>query len=122
MERCLKVDGKVRTDHNFPAGFMDIIELDKSGDRFRLLFDTKGRFVLVRIKKEEAAFKLCRITKVYLGVNKVPFAVTHDGRSIRYPDPEAKVRLIVVCVCALLHLMSMQKISLCFFAFSRLGQ
>jgi len=91
MERCVKVDGKVRTDHNFPAGFMDVIELEKSGDRFRLLFDTKGRFVLHRINREEASYKLCRVNKVFVSANKIPVAVTHDGRTIRYPDPDVKV-------------------------------
>lgn len=90
LERCVKVDGKVRTDQNFPAGFMDVIELEKSGDIFRLLFDTKGRFVLHRISKEEGSYKLCKVTKVYMASNKVPVAVTHDGRSIRYPDPDVK--------------------------------
>lgn len=91
MERCVKIDGKVRTDQNFPAGFMDVIELEKSGDRFRLLYDTKGRFVLHRISKEEAEYKLCRVQKVYMTSRKVPVAVTHDGRTIRYPDPDVKV-------------------------------
>lgn len=91
MERCVKIDGKVRTDHNYPAGFMDVIELEKSGDRFRLLFDTKGRYVLHRINKEEGAYKLCRINKVYVSAKKIPVAVTHDGRTIRYPDPDVKV-------------------------------
>lgn len=91
MERCVKVDGKVRTDHNYPAGFMDVIELEKSGDRFRLLFDTKGRFVLHRINREEAQYKLCRVNKVHVTANKIPAAVTHDGRTIRYPDPDVKV-------------------------------
>jgi len=91
MERCVKIDGKVRTDHTFPAGFMDVLELEKTGDRFRLLYDTKGRFVLHRINKEESAFKLCRVTKVYVSANKIPVVVTHDGRTLRYPDPDAKV-------------------------------
>ena len=91
MERCLKVDGKVRTDANFPAGFMDVIELEKSNDRFRLLFDTKSRYVLHRIDREEAQYKLCRVNKVYVSSNKIPCAVTHDGRTIRYPDPDLKV-------------------------------
>jgi len=91
MERNVKIDGKVRTDHNFPAGFMDVIELDKSGDRFRVMFDVKGRFVMHRIKADEAQFKLCRISKIYVGQNKIPMAVTHDGRTIRYPDPDVKV-------------------------------
>lgn len=91
MERCVKVDGKVRTDHNYPTGIMDVVQLDKSGDIFRIMLDTKGRFVCHRIKKDEADYKLCRVNKVYIGQNKVPVAVTHDGRTIRYPDPDTKV-------------------------------
>ncbi|KAG7346222.1 30S ribosomal protein S4 [Nitzschia inconspicua] len=91
MERCVKVDGKVRTDQNYPAGFMDVIELEKSNDRMRLLYDTKGRYVLHRLDREEAQYKLCKITKVYMSQNKVPVAVTHDGRTLRFPDPDLKV-------------------------------
>jgi len=91
MERCVKIDGKVRTDHNYPAGFMDVVELDKSGDKFRLLYDVKGRFVLHRIDSDEASFKLCRIQKTHITAGKVPVVVTHDGRTIRYPDPLIKV-------------------------------
>lgn len=91
MERCVQVDGKVRTDYNYPAGFMDVIEMPKSNDRFRLLYDTKGRYVLCRLDREEAQYKLCRINKVYVGAKKVPCAVTHDGRTLRYPDPDIKV-------------------------------
>jgi len=91
MERCVKVDGKVRTDHCYPCGFMDVVELEKSNDRFRLLYDTKGRFTLHRINREESTFKLCRVQKVYITSNKVPVAVTHDGRTLRYPDPDLKV-------------------------------
>jgi small subunit ribosomal protein S4e len=91
MERCVKVDGKVRTDHNYPAGFMDVIELEKSNDRFRLMFDTKGRFVLHRVDREESQYKLCRIVKILIGDKKIPSAITHDGRTIKFPDPDVKV-------------------------------
>ena len=91
MERCVKVDGKIRTDYNFPTGFMDVLELEKSGDRYRVLYDVKGRFVLHRINREEAGYKLCRVNKVYISAKKIPVAVTHDGRTIRYPDPDVKV-------------------------------
>ena len=95
MERCVKVDGKIRTDEKFPAGFMDVIELEKANDRFRLLYDTKGRYVLHRLDREEAQFKLCRINKIYVGSKKVPCAVTHDGRTLRFPDPDLKVNDVV---------------------------
>ena len=90
LERCVKVDGQVRTDEHFPAGFMDIVELEKSGDIFRLLFDTKGRYVLHRVSKEEGSYKLVKISKTYITANKIPVAVTHDGRTLRFPDPDVK--------------------------------
>lgn len=36
-------------------------------------------------------FKLCRVTKVELTKKAVPYLATHDGRTIRYPDPLVKV-------------------------------
>ena len=53
--------------------------------------DTKGRYVLHRIQNKEAEFKLCKVKKVEKSRKNVPFLVTHDGRTIRYPDPLAKV-------------------------------
>jgi hypothetical protein len=51
MQRLVKVDGKVRTDSNYPAGFMDVIQIPKTEEHFRLIYDTKGRFVTHRITK-----------------------------------------------------------------------
>jgi len=91
MQRLIKVDGKVRTDVNYPAGFMDTISIPKTGEYMRLLFDTKGRFALVRINAAEANVKLCRVRHQKMGKNGIPYIVTHDGRTIRYPDPLIKV-------------------------------
>jgi ribosomal protein S4E len=95
MEKHIKVDGKVRTDPNFPAGFMDVVEIPKSGDQFRLIFDTKGRYALHRISDEEKTFKLAKVVKQELSKKAVPYVVTHDGRTIRYPDPLVKVDDVV---------------------------
>lgn len=35
-------------------------------------------------------YKLCRVKKVGTGPKGIPFIVTHDGRTIRYPDPQIK--------------------------------
>ncbi|KAG0346583.1 40S ribosomal protein S4, X isoform, partial [Podila humilis] len=91
MQRLVKVDGKVRTDSTFPAGFMDAITIEKTGENFRLVYDTKGRFTVHRITAEEAQYKLCKVKKVQLGAKGIPFVVTHDGRTLRYPDPLIKV-------------------------------
>ncbi|CAH7677412.1 ribosomal family S4e-domain-containing protein [Phakopsora pachyrhizi] len=90
-QRLVKVDGKVRTDPKFPTGFMDVVSLEKSGEHFRVLFDVKGRFAIHRIGSQEANFKLCKVKRVQLGARGVPYLVTHDGRTIRYPDPIIKV-------------------------------
>jgi len=90
MQRLIKVDGKVRTDTNFPTGFMDVIGIEKTGENFRLIYDTKGRFIVHRITPEEAAYKLCRVRRAQMGPKSVPYLVTHDGRTIRYPDPNIK--------------------------------
>jgi ribosomal protein S4E len=91
MEKHVKVDGKVRTDMNFPAGLMDVIQIDKTGDQFRLIYNTKGRFALHRVSDEEAKYKLCRVQRLEVNKGKVPTIGTHDGRTIRYPDPLVKV-------------------------------
>lgn len=91
-QRLVKVDGKVRTDATYPTGFMDVVSIDKSGEFFRMLYDVKGRFVIHRITQEEASYKLCKVKKVQLGARGVPYVVTHDGRTIRYPDPAVKVQ------------------------------
>jgi small subunit ribosomal protein S4e len=36
-------------------------------------------------------YKLCKVKRVAVGPKKVPYLVTSDGRTIRYPDPSLKV-------------------------------
>ncbi|KAI1261643.1 ribosomal family S4e-domain-containing protein [Xylariaceae sp. FL1019] len=91
MQRLVKVDGKVRTDMTFPTGFMDVVTIEKTGENFRLIYDTKGRYTVHRIQEEEAAYKLGKVKRVQLGKGGIPFLVTHDARTIRYPDPLIKV-------------------------------
>jgi len=91
MQRLVKVDGKVRTDTTYPAGFQDVITIEKTNETFRLLFDTKGRFTALRITPQEAKYKLCKVKRQQNGAKAVPYIATHDGRTIRYPDPLVKV-------------------------------
>jgi len=95
-QRLIKVDGKVRTDITFPAGLMDVVSIEKTGEQFRLIYDVKGRYAIHRITPEEAKMKLCKVKKTMMGPKGVPFLVTHDGRTIRYPDPLIHVNDTVV--------------------------
>ncbi|KAK7260015.1 hypothetical protein RIF29_25704 [Crotalaria pallida] len=90
MQRHVLVDGKVRTDKTYPAGFMDIVSIPKTNENFRLLYDTKGRFRLHSVRDEESKFKLCKVRSVQFGQKGIPYLNTYDGRTIRYPDPVIK--------------------------------
>ncbi|KAH8832937.1 NUC023 domain-containing protein [Flagelloscypha sp. PMI_526] len=81
-QRLVKIDGKVRTDATFPAGFQDVISLEKSGEHFRLLYDVKGRFTIHRITPEEATLLLETMVFPTLSLTMVA--------PIRYPDPLIK--------------------------------
>jgi small subunit ribosomal protein S4e len=95
-QRLIKVDGKVRTDVTYPAGIMDVISIEKTGENFRLIYDTKGRYTIHRITPEEAKYKLCRVRQTLMGPKGVPLIVTHDGRTIRYPDPAIKTNDTII--------------------------
>ncbi|XP_007462180.1 PREDICTED: 40S ribosomal protein S4, X isoform-like [Lipotes vexillifer] len=95
MQRFIKIDGKVLTDITYPAGFMDVISMDKTGENFRLIHDTKGRFAVHRIAPEEAKYKLCKVRKIFVATKGIPHLVTHDARTIRYPDPLIKVNYTI---------------------------
>jgi len=90
-QRSIKVDGKVRTDPTYPAGFMDVISIEKTNEIFRLLYDVKGRFVVQKITPEEGKYKLGKVRRAQLGAKSVPYVALHDGRTIRYPDPSIAV-------------------------------
>ena len=86
----IAIDGKVRKDYKFPVGVMDVITLVKSKTSYRLLYDCKGRFGLAKISSNEAEFKLCKVKTRAMGPKGIPYVVTHDGRTIRFPNPAIK--------------------------------
>ena len=67
---------------------MDTISVAKTNEHYRMLYDVKGRFTLVKVKEAEAKFKLLKVTKKAVGPNKIPYIVTNDARTIRFPHPE----------------------------------
>jgi len=91
MGRHIRVDGKVRTDTKFPCGFQDVVTINRTHEHFRLIYDTKGRFNLHRIPVKDAVWKLLKVKKKALGARGIPYVVTHDGRTIPYPDPKIKI-------------------------------
>merc|ERR1712203_403851 len=78
-QRLVKIDGNVRTDPKFPTGFMDVIQVEKTSENFRIIYDVKGRFTVHRITSQEAKYKLCKVREVKVGPNAVPYLYTTDG-------------------------------------------
>ena len=91
QKKEVKIDGKIRIEKNYPTGIMDIITIDKTKENFRVLYDKIGRFTLQRISTNESSFKLCKVLKLKKGSGSIPFLVTHDGRTIGFPDPLIKI-------------------------------
>ena len=50
----------------------------------------KTRPKRAKISNNESEFKLCRIKRRAMGPKGVPYVVTHDGRTIRFPHPDIK--------------------------------
>jgi small subunit ribosomal protein S4e len=85
----VSVDGKIRRDHKFPAGLMDVIDLPDANTTYRILPAVGKGLTAVKIPKDEAKAKLCRIEgKTNLKKGRLQLNL-HDGRSIIIPveDP-----------------------------------
>ena len=41
---------------------MDVVSIEKTGEKYRILYDEKGRFVLKTLNEEEAKYKLLKVT------------------------------------------------------------
>ena len=78
----IRVDGRVRPDKNYAVGLMDVIEVSDVNVAYRVLpVEGKG-LSPVRIPKDEAKFKLCKILRKTIAPrSKVQYG-THDGRTI----------------------------------------
>lgn len=92
-EGNFRVDGVVRRDYKFPVGFMDVIEVVKTGELYRMLPYPVKFFKLQEITRDEALIKPLRIE------NKTTVKGGHiqlnlfDGRNvvIRVSDPRNPV-------------------------------
>jgi len=81
-QKRVLVDGKVRRDHKFPAGLMDLIELPDADMTYRILPAVGKGLTALRIPKDEGRAKLCRIEdKSTIKKGAVQLNL-HDGRNI----------------------------------------
>jgi len=90
-QKLVTVDSRPRIDTKYPVGFQDVISIPRTGERFRMLYDVKGRFTLVKVGEAEASIKLCKVTNVWTTTGRVPVVTTHDGRRLRYASPKIAI-------------------------------
>lgn len=92
-QRAVLVDGKVRTDHKYPVGLMDVVEIPTLGLVYRLVPTAKGLDLLSLTKaeaKKEANKKLCKVIGKTTRRGGKAQLNTHDGRNVRVIKGEAK--------------------------------
>jgi small subunit ribosomal protein S4e len=75
------VDGKVRRNDDFPVGLMDVLSLPDATKYFRVLPAKKG-LTLNTIQKNDASFKLCKITNKSILKGKGVQLNFHDGSNV----------------------------------------
>ncbi len=86
----VKVDGIVRPDHRFPLGLMDVVEIQGTGQLFRVLPRPDRGLSLSPIQQREAGYKLCRIVgKRTLGARMLQISL-HDGRNLLVQGKEGQ--------------------------------
>lgn len=78
----IKVNMKVRKDHKYPVGLMDIIEVPDSKISKILLLSPKGRLVLVDVKGAQSKAKLYRIKDKTLTRGGNVQLNFHDGSNL----------------------------------------
>jgi small subunit ribosomal protein S4e len=76
------VNGRPIKDSSFPVGLMDVIEIPKTKEYFRVLFDKKGSVNLLKIDESEKNTKLFKlINKTMIKGNKLQLNL-HDGTNV----------------------------------------
>jgi small subunit ribosomal protein S4e len=84
------VDGGKRKNHKYPCGLMDVISIPKLKKDYRIVYDMKGKLVLIPISAKDAEWKLRRIeNKTKVKGNKTQLFF-HDGSTLLVKKDEYK--------------------------------
>jgi len=88
---AVAVDGIVRKDHRYPAGFMDVIEIKPTKEHFRIITGPKGLHV-EKIAAADANRKPCIIARKFTAKGKTQCIALHDGRVIRIGNDKTEYK------------------------------
>ena len=81
------IDHRVRKDHHFPVGIMDILSMPGLKKDYVVAYDLRGRLTFHEMSPKDSAVKLCKIVnKTILKGKKVQLNL-YDGRNVNV-DPD----------------------------------
>jgi len=86
----VKVDGRARIERNLPVGLMDVVELADANVAYRVLPVERRGLSLIKIPKDEAKFKLCKVLRKTTAPGGRTQFGAHDGRNIRAEAKEGQ--------------------------------
>jgi len=90
-EGKILVDTKARKDHKFPLGIMDVLAIPETKEHFRVLYDSKGKFTLIKISSSEAKTKPAKIIGKKILPKKKTQLNFNDGRNLLTTKTDLKV-------------------------------
>ena len=86
----VRIDGKTRKNFRFPVGIFDTIGFTSTDEYFRIILNKKGKLGIIKIKKEEALLKPCKIIGKTMVRGKLQLNL-FDGKNILADDKSYKV-------------------------------
>ena len=85
------IDKIIRKDVKYPVGLMDVIEIPKLEERYRMVLNKAGTLNLITINLKEADFKLLKVINKTV-IKKGKFQITfHDGRNLLLDKAECNI-------------------------------
>lgn len=81
-EGKILVDKKARKDFRFPMGIMDVLEIPQTKEHFRILYTSKGKFMVHKISAEESKSKPSKIISKKIIKGKKVQLNLYDGKNL----------------------------------------
>jgi small subunit ribosomal protein S4e len=91
-ENIVLVDGKRSTELKFLVGLSDVLSIPLLNESFRMMLNKNGKLQLIKVDKEEADTKICKIIGKNMQKKGVIQLNLSDGRNILVKKDTYKVR------------------------------
>jgi len=85
------IDNKIIKQHRLPVGVMDIVSIPSLNQYYKVLYNTKGKFILEKTTKEQAQEKTCKIINKKILKNKKTQINLYDSKNILVTKDTYKV-------------------------------